>query len=59
MDGENFVTLFTNDPNFINLKTFPPSGAIWNNILWPILGVAWGSFQAFVDWARTNANQGV
>jgi alpha-glucoside transport system permease protein len=33
---QNFVTLFTNDPNFINLKTFPPSGAIWNNILWII-----------------------
>ena len=32
----NFVTLFTNDPNFINLKTFPPTGAIWNNVLWII-----------------------
>lgn len=33
---ENFVQLFTNDDAFINLKTFPPSGAIWNNILWII-----------------------
>ena len=32
----NFVQLFTNDPSFINFKTFPPSGAIWNNILWII-----------------------
>jgi alpha-glucoside transport system permease protein len=32
----NFVQLFTNDPNFINFSTFPPSGAIWNNILWII-----------------------
>ena len=32
----NFIQLFTNDPSFINLKTFPPSGAIWNNILWII-----------------------
>ena len=33
---DNFVTLFTKDPNFINLSTFPPSGAIWNNVLWLI-----------------------
>jgi alpha-glucoside transport system permease protein len=32
----NFIQLFTNDPNFINFSTFPPSGAIWNNILWII-----------------------
>lgn len=30
----NFVQLFTNDPSFISFKTFPPTGAIWNNILW-------------------------
>jgi alpha-glucoside transport system permease protein len=33
---DNFVTLFTKDPNFINLSTFPPSGAVWNNVLWLI-----------------------
>ena len=32
----NFVQLFTNDPSFISFSTFPPSGAIWNNILWII-----------------------
>jgi alpha-glucoside transport system permease protein len=25
-----------NDKAFINLSTFPPSGAIWNNVLWAI-----------------------
>jgi alpha-glucoside transport system permease protein len=30
----NYENLLTNDPNFINLSTFPPSGAIWNNVLW-------------------------
>ncbi|HET9082866.1 MAG TPA: hypothetical protein VFN41_00570, partial [Candidatus Limnocylindrales bacterium] len=25
-----------NDKSFINLTTFPPSGAIWNNVLWAI-----------------------
>ncbi len=34
--SDNFTTLFTNDPNFINLGTFPPSGAVWNNVLWII-----------------------
>lgn len=33
---DNFVTLFTKDPNFINLSTFPPTGAVWNNVLWII-----------------------
>lgn len=32
----NYINLLTNDPNFINFKTFPPSGAIWNNVLWLI-----------------------
>ncbi len=32
----NYVNLLTNDPNFIDLRTFPPSGAIWNNVLWVI-----------------------
>ena len=30
----NYVNLLTADPNFINFATFPPSGAIWNNVLW-------------------------
>ncbi len=31
----NFINLFTNDPNFLRLG-FPPSGALWNNVLWVI-----------------------
>ena len=30
----NYVNLLTADPAFINFSTFPPSGAIWNNVLW-------------------------
>ena len=33
---DNYINLFTNDPNFINLGTFPPSGAFFNNVLWLI-----------------------
>jgi alpha-glucoside transport system permease protein len=32
---DNFVSLF-NDKSFLNLGTFPPSGAIWNNLLWGV-----------------------
>jgi len=31
---DNYVTLFTKDPNFIDFSQFPPSGALFNNILW-------------------------
>jgi alpha-glucoside transport system permease protein len=30
---DHYIRLFTNDPNFLRLG-FPPSGALWNNILW-------------------------
>ena len=30
---DNYARLFA-DPDFINLGTFPPSGALWNNVLW-------------------------
>lgn len=30
---DNWVRLFTQDPNFLRLG-FPPSGALWNNVLW-------------------------
>src|SRR5438128_2173274 len=32
---DNYVRLFS-DPTFLNLETFPPSGALWNNIIWII-----------------------
>jgi alpha-glucoside transport system permease protein len=30
---DNYARLFS-DPDFVNLTTFPPSGALWNNVLW-------------------------
>ena len=30
---ENYTRLFFEDPNFLRLG-FPPSGALWNNVLW-------------------------
>jgi alpha-glucoside transport system permease protein len=32
----NYVRLLTADPRFLNLGTFPPSGALFNNLLWVI-----------------------
>ncbi|MEA2537855.1 MAG: alpha-glucoside transport system permease protein [Chloroflexota bacterium] len=31
---QNYQTLFTSDPNFLDLSHFPPSGALFNNVLW-------------------------
>jgi alpha-glucoside transport system permease protein len=33
---DNYITLLTNDPLFLNLS-FPPSGAVINNVLWVVL----------------------
>lgn len=32
---DNYTRVLT-DPDFIDLSTFPPSGALWNNVLWMI-----------------------
>jgi alpha-glucoside transport system permease protein len=33
---DNYARLLTRDPRFLNLGTFPPSGALFNNLLWVI-----------------------
>jgi len=36
---DNYARLFA-DPDFLNLGTFPPSGALWNNVLWLVFYVS-------------------
>jgi alpha-glucoside transport system permease protein len=36
---DNWIRLFTQDPNFLRLG-FPPSGALWNNVLWLVFYVS-------------------
>ncbi len=36
---QNYINLL-NDRSFINLGTFPPSGALWNNVLWILFYVS-------------------
>jgi alpha-glucoside transport system permease protein len=36
---DNYIRLFTADPNFLRLG-FPPSGALWNNVLWLVFYVS-------------------
>ena len=36
---DNYARLFA-DPDFLNFSTFPPSGALWNNLLWLVLYVS-------------------
>lgn len=37
---QNYDRLFTKNPDFLNLSTFPPSGALWNNLLWIVFYVS-------------------
>src|SRR6476661_8406294 len=37
---QNYVNLFTHDRLFLDLTHFPPSGALFNNVLWVILNTA-------------------
>ena len=36
---DNYARLFA-DQDFLNFSTFPPSGALWNNVLWLVLYVS-------------------
>ena len=36
---DNYTRLFA-DQDFLNLSTFPPSGALWNNVLWLLFYVS-------------------
>ena len=36
---DNYTRLFS-DPDFLDLSTFPPSGALWNNVLWIVFYVS-------------------
>ncbi len=42
---DNYIALLTADKSFLDLSTFPPSGAIWNNILWAVF---YTSFVIFI-----------
>jgi alpha-glucoside transport system permease protein len=44
---DNYVNLL-NDRSFINLSTFPPSGALWNNVLWILFYVTFVIFLGLV-----------
>ena len=44
---DNWIRLFTNDPNFLRLG-FPPSGAMWNNVLWLVFYVTLTVFVGLV-----------
>jgi alpha-glucoside transport system permease protein len=44
---DNWINLFTKDPNFLRLG-FPPEGALWNNVLWLIFYVTLTVFLGLV-----------
>lgn len=44
---DNYQRLFT-DPDFINVSQFPPSGALWNNVVWIVFYTAFVIFFGLV-----------
>jgi alpha-glucoside transport system permease protein len=42
---DHYIALLTTDKSFLDLSSFPPSGAIWNNILWAVF---YTSFVIFI-----------
>jgi alpha-glucoside transport system permease protein len=45
---DNFTSLLTRDPDFLDLTHFPPSGALFNNVLWIIFYVGFVLFLGLV-----------
>ena len=33
---QHYINLLTGDKSFLDVTTFPPEGAIWNNLLWAV-----------------------
>jgi alpha-glucoside transport system permease protein len=33
---ENYIQLLTRDPKFLDVRSFPPKGALFNNLLWAV-----------------------
>ena len=33
---DHYINLLTGDKSFLDLSSFPPEGAIWNNVLWAV-----------------------
>jgi alpha-glucoside transport system permease protein len=33
---QHYINLLTGDKSFLDVSTFPPEGAIWNNLLWAV-----------------------
>ena len=34
-----------------------PVTFVWNNVVWPLLELAWEALQTLIEWGRANTNQ--
>ena len=57
-EGQGTIAYIRNIFDFIWNIIGTPVEFIWNNIIWPLLGVGWDNFFAFIEWSRTAAEAG-
>ena len=57
--GQSTILYLRNVINFVWSYIETPLKFAWNEVIWPLLNLAWQSLQAFLDWGRENAARGI
>ncbi len=55
-EGQSTILYLRNIFNTVWSYVSTPVTFAWNEIIWPLLSLAWDSFQAFVVWGKENAD---
>jgi hypothetical protein len=54
--GRNTIRYMRDVFNLVWTYLAVPFTFIWNEVVWPLLKLAWQAFQAMLEWGRSNAN---
>lgn len=57
--GQSTILYMRSVINYVWAYIEAPVKFAWNDVAWPILDLMWQSFQAFLEWGRNNAQQGI
>ena len=57
--GQGTIGYVRNIINTVWAYIETPVKFVWNEIIWPLLGLGWQSLQAFIEWGKSNASQGI
>lgn len=58
-EGQGTIAYIRDIINTVWAYIGAPVSFVWSNIFWPILSLGWESLQAFIEWGRMNASQGI